>query len=40
VAWTAYFTSFLVPVLIGNIIGGVSLVALLGHAQVVARNDD
>jgi formate-nitrite transporter family protein len=35
VSWTAYFEQFLVPTLLGNIIGGVSLVAALGHAQVV-----
>jgi formate-nitrite transporter family protein len=31
-----YITRFFVPALLGNIIGGVSLVAVLGHAQVVA----
>jgi formate/nitrite transporter FocA (FNT family) len=30
-----YFTAFFFPTLIGNIIGGVSLVAALAHAQVV-----
>jgi formate/nitrite transporter FocA (FNT family) len=30
-----YFTSFFFPTLTGNIIGGVSLVAALAHAQVV-----
>ena len=30
-----YFVQFFIPTLIGNIIGGVSLVAALGHAQVV-----
>ena len=30
-----YFTSFFIPTLLGNIIGGVSMVAALGHAQVV-----
>jgi formate/nitrite transporter FocA (FNT family) len=34
--WSAYAMQFLIPTLLGNIIGGVSLVALLGHAQVVA----
>jgi formate-nitrite transporter family protein len=29
-----YFLSFALPTLLGNILGGVSLVALLGHAQV------
>jgi formate/nitrite transporter FocA (FNT family) len=31
-----YFTRFLAPTLIGNILGGVSLVAALNHAQVVS----
>ncbi len=32
--WHAYFLRFLLPTLLGNIVGGVSLVALLNHAQV------
>ena len=32
-----YFGRFLVPTLIGNIIGGVSLVAMLNHAPVAAE---
>lgn len=35
-AWTEVFGSYTIPALIGNIIGGVSLVAALNHAQVVA----
>jgi formate-nitrite transporter family protein len=35
----AYVTQFLAPTLLGNIIGGVSLVAFLGHAQVVAGKE-
>jgi formate-nitrite transporter family protein len=35
-AWRYYLSQFLVPTLLGNIIGGVSLVAFLGHAQVVS----
>jgi formate/nitrite transporter FocA (FNT family) len=35
VSWETYFTQFFFPTLLGNIIGGVSLVAALGHAQVV-----
>jgi formate/nitrite transporter FocA (FNT family) len=31
-----FVTSYLVPTLLGNIIGGVSLVAALGHAQFMA----
>jgi formate-nitrite transporter family protein len=33
--WIEYVAHFLIPTLLGNIIGGVSLVAFLGHAQVV-----
>ena len=35
--WGAYFGQFLIPTLLGNIIGGVSLVALLNHAQVAPK---
>jgi formate/nitrite transporter FocA (FNT family) len=31
-----YFTRFMVPVLLGNTLGGVVLVALLNHQQVKA----
>jgi formate/nitrite transporter FocA (FNT family) len=34
--WGGYFAKFFFPTLLGNIVGGVSLVAFLGHAQVVA----
>jgi formate/nitrite transporter FocA (FNT family) len=34
-SWGSYVVSFFLPTLLGNIIGGVSLVAALGHAQVV-----
>ena len=34
-SWSGYFSHFLIPVLIGNIIGGVSLVAAFAHGQVV-----
>lgn len=37
-SWQSYLTGYLAPVLIGNIIGGTSLVAALNHAQVVAGN--
>jgi formate/nitrite transporter FocA (FNT family) len=30
-----YVLSFFLPTLLGNILGGVSMVAALGHAQVV-----
>jgi formate/nitrite transporter FocA (FNT family) len=35
VSFGTYLTHFFVPTLLGNIVGGVSLVAALGHAQVV-----
>ena len=38
-SWTAYLAKFLAPTLLGNIIGGVSLVAFLGHAQVVGGKE-
>jgi formate-nitrite transporter family protein len=37
--WGSYFGRFFVPTLLGNIVGGVSLVAFLGHAQVVAGSE-
>jgi formate/nitrite transporter FocA (FNT family) len=37
--WSAFFLRFFLPTLLGNIVGGVSLVAFLGHAQVVAGNE-
>ncbi|MGB6484682.1 MAG: formate/nitrite transporter family protein [Candidatus Acidiferrales bacterium] len=38
-SWGAYLGSFFLPTLMGNIIGGVSLVAALGHAQVVGGRE-
>jgi formate-nitrite transporter family protein len=35
VSWATYVMQFFLPTLLGNVIGGVSLVAALGHAQVV-----
>lgn len=35
--WGTYFGEFLIPALLGNIIGGVSLVAMLNHAQVAPK---
>ena len=35
-SWFGYFSGYLVPTLIGNTLGGVSLVSALNHAQVVA----
>ncbi|HVV44390.1 MAG TPA: formate/nitrite transporter family protein [Bryobacteraceae bacterium] len=34
--WTGWVVHYMLPVLLGNCIGGVSLVAFLNHAQVVA----
>jgi len=35
-SWGDYFGSFMLPALIGNVIGGVSLVAALNHAQTIS----
>lgn len=35
----AYFTQFFLPTVLGNVIGGFSLVAALGHAQVVGGKE-
>jgi formate-nitrite transporter family protein len=34
--WTAYLTGYMLPTLLGNTLGRVSLVAALHHAQVMA----
>lgn len=34
--WSTIFGSYIVPVLLGNIVGGTTLVAALNHAQVVS----
>ncbi len=39
ISWGAYAVHFFIPTLLGNIIGGVSLVAALGHAQVVGGKE-
>jgi formate/nitrite transporter FocA (FNT family) len=36
---TTYFTNFMLPTLLGNVVGGVSLVAALGHAQVTGGKE-
>jgi formate/nitrite transporter FocA (FNT family) len=36
IAWTDCFGGYVIPALVGNILGGVSLVAAINHAQVVA----
>ncbi len=35
-SWMSYMTAYMLPTLAGNIIGGVSLVSSLNHAQVIA----
>ncbi|MFL5590225.1 MAG: formate/nitrite transporter family protein [Ktedonobacteraceae bacterium] len=40
VSWLTYFIGFMLPTLIGNIIGGVSLVAALNFAQVTSETED
>lgn len=39
-SWWVYAGHYALPTLIGNVLGGVSLVAVLNHAQVVAGQDD
>lgn len=39
ISWKVYAVNFFAPTLLGNIIGGVSLVAALGHAQVVGGKE-
>ncbi len=39
ISWGTYFTQFFLPTLIGNVVGGLSLVAALGHAQVVGGKE-
>ena len=35
-AWSRYLAGYMLPTLIGNVIGGVALVSALNHAQVVS----
>jgi formate-nitrite transporter family protein len=37
--WISYAAGYLVPTLIGNILGGVALVSALNHAQVVSGSE-
>jgi formate/nitrite transporter FocA (FNT family) len=39
-SWLGYVTGYMLPTLIGNVIGGVSLVSALNHAQVVSGEDE
>jgi hypothetical protein len=36
-SWQQYVGGYMIPVLLGNVIGGVALVAALNHAQVVSK---
>ncbi len=38
--WSEFFIDWMLPTLLGNIVGGVSLVAVLAHAQVVNESGD
>ena len=38
-SWPVYLLHFFVPVMLGNVLGGVSLVAFLNHAQVVSGQE-
>ena len=40
ISWETYAAQFFLPTLLGNVIGGMALVAALGHAQVVGGRDD
>jgi formate-nitrite transporter family protein len=40
ISWGMYTTQFFIPTLLGNVIGGIALVAALGHAQVVGGKDE
>jgi formate/nitrite transporter FocA (FNT family) len=39
ISWRTYVMQFFFPTLLGNVIGGLSLVAALGHAQVVGGKE-
>ncbi len=39
ITWWAYAGGYALPTLLGNIVGGVALVAVLNHAQVVAGQE-
>lgn len=39
VSWLDVFAQYVLPTLVGNVVGGVTLVAALNHAQVVAGED-
>lgn len=39
IPWSVYILQFFLPTLLGNIIGGMALVAALGHAQVIGSKE-
>ena len=39
ISWGTYLVRFFLPTLLGNVIGGLALVAALGHAQVVGGKE-
>jgi formate/nitrite transporter FocA (FNT family) len=39
ISWGTYLVQFFFPTVLGNMIGGMALVAALGHAQVVGGMD-
>lgn len=39
-SWSAYAVHFFIPTIIGNMVGGLSLVTALGHAQVTGGKDE
>jgi formate-nitrite transporter family protein len=39
ISWGTFVVQFFLPTLLGNVIGGLSLVAALGHAQVVVGKE-
>jgi formate-nitrite transporter family protein len=40
ISWETYTTQVFIPTLLGNVIGGFSLVAALGHGQVVGGKEE
>ncbi|GAC1437735.1 MAG: formate/nitrite transporter family protein [Terriglobales bacterium] len=39
ISWSTYLGRFFLPTLLGNIMGGLALVAALGHAQVIGNKE-
>ncbi len=39
ISWSVFIVQFFIPTLLGNVIGGLSLVSALGHAQVVGGKE-